>query len=75
MIGLAKFSVSDVPLAQGEAPARQFRLTCDHGDTALTVLLGPAPDEGAVLALLRLRHEEAERCGCAASATSKEARA
>lgn len=75
MSGLARFTVTDVPLGPDDPPARQFRLTCPHGQTFITHMFGPVPDDDDVLALLRVRHEEAERCGCAASVTRKEARA
>jgi hypothetical protein len=75
MSGLARFSVTDFPLGTGVPPARQFRLTCPHGETAVTHMFGPPPDSEDVLALLRARHEDAERCGCAASVTRDEARA
>jgi hypothetical protein len=74
MTGLATFTVTDLPLADAP-PARRFRLSCSHGETTVTHLFGPAPDDGAVLALLRARHEESERCGCAASVTREEAQA
>lgn len=75
MSGLARFSVTDLPLGDGESPARQFRLSCPHGETVVTHLSGPPPADEDVLALLRVRHEDEERCGCAASVARKEARA
>jgi hypothetical protein len=74
MTGLATFTVTDLPLDDAP-PARQFRLSCPHGETTVTHLFGPAPDDSAVLALLRTRHEETERCGCAASLAGKAAEA
>ena len=74
MTGFATFTVSDLPLDDAP-PARQFRLTCPHGETTVTHLFGPAPDDAAVLALLRQKHEQTERCGCAASLTSEEGQA
>lgn len=72
---LARFSVTDLPLGTGVPPARQFRLVCPHGETAVTHMFGPPPTNEDVLLLLRARHEDAEHCGCAASATHDEARA
>jgi hypothetical protein len=48
---------------------------CEHGETVLTHVFGPAPSDEDALALLRARLEAAERCGCAASVTTEEARA
>lgn len=72
---LARFSATDVPFEPGLPPARQFRLVCDHGETVMTHLFGPAPSDADALALLRDRLEAEERCGCAASVTTEEARA
>jgi hypothetical protein len=73
--GLARFSVTDLPMGKRVPAARQFRLTCPHGETTVTHVFGPAPADDDVLALLRARHEGTERCGCASSVTSDEARA
>jgi hypothetical protein len=75
MTKLARFSVTSVPLGPDEEPATQYRLSCPHGETTMSHLSGPAPDEQAVLAILATRHEAAERCGCAASVSWDEARA
>jgi hypothetical protein len=72
--GLATFTITDLPL-EDVPRARQFRLSCPHGETTITHLFGPAPDDAAILALLRTRHEESERCGCAASVTREGGRA
>lgn len=75
MSGLARFSATDVPVLPDVPPARQFRLTCEHGETVLTHVFGPAPSDAEALALLRARLEAEEQCGCAASVTTDEARA
>jgi hypothetical protein len=75
MSRLARFSATDVAVLPGVQPARQFRLVCEHGETVLTHVFGPAPSDEDALALLRARLEAAERCGCAASVTTEEARA
>ena len=75
MSGLARFSATPLPMGKDLPPARQFRLACDHGETTMTHVFGPTPTDDEVLALLRTRHEDAEHCGCAASATPDEARA
>lgn len=75
MRSLATFTVTTTPLGPDEEPARQFELSCPHGKTIMSHLSGPPPDEQAVLAILAARHEATERCGCAASVQTGEARA
>lgn len=76
MSGLAKFTVKDIPIGDDLPPAKQWSLSCLHGETIMSHLFGPPPTDEAVLAILREKHEGTEHCGCAASATiSGEARA
>ena len=75
MSGLARFSVTNVPMGKRVPPARQFRLACTHGETAVTHVFGPTPADDEMLALLRARHEESEHCGCAASVAREDGRA